>query len=303
MDHCKRLREVYSFFRGIPRLCFRSLTPEGFEAQRVIIDKDINDIASMHDFIRATPNQLPFKASTSPRLVRVEPIDNNWHRTRTELMSDRVAELVFKRIHDATRAQLSETPVQYLADPNARGKAGVLFKHTAHAAHAAIRKGRTLNIIPLSSDPTVDEFIQIPPVGNDGSSRYYSLAILDKKASQNVHADFLNLYMTPISTTEESIASLFISPEHTTFLFQMTVGEKHDIKFRGLDKVVSSLPAKARKDIRFVFVIPDPAEFGVRFQGIGSIQTIDTSQGADTNKIEQFKGIPQYVCRLKLDGE
>jgi len=63
----------------------------------------------------------------------------------------------------------------------------------------------------------------VPCVGKNKKSCYYSLAILEKSGSQKVHADFLDLYMTPISKTEPCINALFISLAYTTLLFQMTV--------------------------------------------------------------------------------
>src|ERR1700677_4088080 len=86
-DHCTRLQEVYSIFRGIPRLCFRSLTPAGLDGQWTLIHDAVDDIKSMDNFIYATTGQLPFVPNTSRRLVRVEPIDDRWLKTRTELLS------------------------------------------------------------------------------------------------------------------------------------------------------------------------------------------------------------------------
>ena len=252
-DHCARLREAYSIFRGIPRLCFRSLTPAGLDVQWALVHHALGDVKSMDNFIHATTGQLPFAPNTSRRLVRVEPIDDRWLKTRTELLSDRIAELVFKRIRMVAMARLSETLVQYLADPDAHSKASILFEH---AAHFTIRRGLTLTMAPLSSDSKTAVAIPIPAVGDNAKSRYYVLNIRKESGSQQVHANFLDLYMTPMSKSEPSIDALFISPTYTTFLFQMTVSERHPISFQGLDKVVSNLPAKAQKDIRFVFIIP-----------------------------------------------
>ena len=298
IDHCRRLRKAYSIFRGIPRLCFRSLTPVGLDAQWAIINHALSDIKSMDNFIRATTEQLPFDTSTSHCLVRVEPTDARWLKTRTELLSDRIAELIFERIRMVTMARLSETLVQYLADPDAHGKVDILFEH---AAHFAIRKGLTLTMTSLSDSKT-EVCMSVPRVGKNEKSRYYSLAIREKSGSQKVHADFLDLYMTPISKTEPSIDALFISSAYTTLLFQMTVSDRHPISFRGLDKVVSNLPAKARKDIRIVFVIPARDASGKTFQGIQSTQHIDTPQLADYAKVEEFTGFSQYVCRLDIDA-
>ena len=131
MDHCERLQKAYSIFRGIPRLCFRSLTPAGLDTQLEAIDHALNEIKSMDDFIRATTGKLPFNPDTS-HLVRVEPIDGGWLKTRTELLSNRIAEQVFQRIRVVTKARLSETLAEYLADPGTHADAVVLFERTAH---------------------------------------------------------------------------------------------------------------------------------------------------------------------------
>ena len=62
--------------------------------------------------------------------------------------------------------------------------------------------------------------------------------------------------MTPVMKKESSIDSLFISSEYTILLFQMAVSDRHPIKFRGLNEVVSKLPAKAAKEIHIVFIMP-----------------------------------------------
>ena len=73
--------------------------------------------------MRATTGRLPFDSNTSHRLVRVEPLDNSLRNACTELLSDRIAEHVFRRIRLVTSALLSETLVQYLADPEPYSKA------------------------------------------------------------------------------------------------------------------------------------------------------------------------------------
>lgn len=91
-------------------------------------------------------------------------------------------------------------------------------------------------------------------------------------------------------------------PQHTlTFLFQMTVSKHHPISFQGLDKVVSNLPAKTQKDIRFMFIIPTRGVLGEVLQGIRSTQSIVTPQHVDKAKVEKFEGFPQYVCMVDID--
>ena len=99
----------------------------------------------------------------SYRLVRVEPVDTDWLKIRTELLSNRIAELVFERIRIVTKARLLETLVQYLADPDAHTKAGILFEH---AAHFSIRKGLVLRMTCLSSGTHLKVSIPVTAVGN-----------------------------------------------------------------------------------------------------------------------------------------
>jgi hypothetical protein len=303
-DHCTRLRKAYSNFAGIPRLCYRALTEDGLQDQLALVDEALRNIGSMDNFIQATKGQLPFESSTSHTLVRVEPDDPAWRVVRTELLSNHIAGLVFERIRLVTAARLSETLAQHLADPDAHSKAAILFKH---AAHFAIRQAITLSMIRLSAgtrrkfDKGKKVDMTIPTVGYNEKSHYYSLDIRASEGSQNVHPDFLGLYMTPVIKTEPSIDGLFISSVYTTYLFQMTVSDHHSIKFRGLDVVVDKLPARARKDIRIVFITPARDASGGAFQGIRSIQPVDSPQGTDAAKVQQFEKIPQFVCRLDLD--
>ncbi|KIM82692.1 hypothetical protein PILCRDRAFT_88384 [Piloderma croceum F 1598] len=104
--------------------------------------------------------------------------------------------------------------------------------------------------------------------------------------------NFLGLYMVPIAESEPSIDALFISSAYTTLLFQMTVSDRHPVSFQGVDKIVNNLPAKARKDICIVFVIPARGSSGEAFRGIQSIQPIDTPQLADNSKVKEFTGFP-----------
>ena len=193
-----------------------------------------------------------------------------------------------------TMAWLSETLVQYLADPDAHSKAGILFKH---AVHFAICKGLTLTLTSLS-DSKMEVCISVPHVGKNEKSCYYSLAIQEKSGSHKVHADFLSLYMTSISKTKPSINALFISSAYITLLFQMMVPDCHSISFRGLEMVVSNLPAKAWKDICIMFVIPTQDRLGKTLQGIQLTQPIDTPQILDKVKVKEFTGFLQSVCQL-----
>jgi len=208
-------------------------------------------------------------------------------------MTSDIAERVFERIRIVMQAQLSKKLTEYLDDPDTHDIASSLF-----AAHFSIRKGLTLSMTRLPSGPKLDIYIPGTPVAKKEKSRYYSLSIRANSRSQAVHSDFLDLYMTPKSKIEPSIDALFISSEYITYLFQMTVSRHHPINFQGLDTVFRALPAKAQKDVRFVFIIPAKGPSGEEYQGIQTVQSIDTPQNAKADKVEKFKQLPQYVCRL-----
>ena len=213
-------------------------------------------------------------------------------------MSNYIAGLVFERIRILTKARFPDKLMEYLSDPSTRGPGGVLFEQ---AAHYSIRKGFTLTMARLPSGETLDVSIPYIPVEKGEKSRYYSLSIGEKSRSQKVHPDFLDLYMTPISKTEPSIDALFISSQHITYLFQMTVSERHPINFQGLDTVFNKLPAIARDDIRFVFIIPAKGPRGEEYQGIRRVQGIDAPQDAVADTVAKFKQLPQYICRLDMN--
>jgi len=298
LDHCEALRNAYSVFRGIPRSCFWSLDPDVLEMQKAEI-KNALDSITLDDFAHAITGQLPFNPTSSHRLVRVEPVDNTkWLTTRTEIKSNHIAELVFERIRILTKARFLDKLMEYLADPNTHGPAGVLFEQ---AAHYSIRKGLTLTMAPLRSGTTLDVSIPSIPVEKNEKSRYYSLSIRERSGSQKVHPDFLDIYMTPKSKIEPSIDALFISSKYITYLFQMTVSPHHPINFRGLDTVFKQLPAAAQQDVRFVFIIPAKGPSGEEYEGIRTVQSIDVPQKADENRVKKYKQLPQYVCRLEMN--
>jgi hypothetical protein len=154
---------------------------------------------------------------------------------------------------------------------------------------------------PLPSGMTLDVSIPGIPIEKNEKSRHYSLSIQEKSGSRNVHPDFLDLYMTPTSKIAPSIDALFISSKNITYLFQMTVSHHHPINFRGLDMVFKQLPATARKDVRFVFIIPAKGPDGKAYEGIRTVQSIDIPQNPNADRVKQFKQLPQYVCRLDIN--
>ncbi|KIM71660.1 hypothetical protein PILCRDRAFT_93764 [Piloderma croceum F 1598] len=162
-DHCTWLRKAYSIFDGILQLYYQALLEDGLQDQLILVDEALGNIESLDNFIWATKGQLPFHSSTSYTL-------------------------------------LSKTLMKHLADPDTRGKVGILFEH---AAHFTIRKAIMLNMIHLSVSMrsrfmVKKVYMTIPAVRNTEKSHYYSLDIWENPGSQNVHPDFLNLYMTPV---------------------------------------------------------------------------------------------------------
>jgi len=252
---------------------------------------------SLDDFAYAIGEERPFTL-TSHCLVRMEPVDTKWLTARTEIKSNHIAEVAFEHIRMVAKAQFSDQLMKFVANPYARGAAGVLFEQ---GAHYSIRKGLTLTMACLPFGTTLDVSIPGIPVEKNEKSRYYSLSIREKQGSQNVHPDFLDLYMTPKSKIEPSIDGLFISSEYITYLFQMTVSRHHPINFQGLATVFDKLPARARQDVRLVFVIPAKGPSGEEYKGIQTVQSIDTPQNADAERVKRYKQLPQYVCRLDMD--
>ena len=297
LAHYEALRSTYSVFSGIPRSCFWCLDPDVLKIQKAEIKTALDSISSADNFAHAIMGQLPFNPNTSHRLVRVEPVDTKWFMTRREIKSNYVAELVFERIRILTKARFPDKLMEYLADPNTHGPAGVLFEQ---AAHYSIRKGLELAITPLPSGTTLDVSISGIPVEKNEKSRYHSLSIWEKSGSQNVHPSFLDLYMTPKSKIEPSIDALFISSKNITYLFQMTVCPRHPINFRGLDTVFNQLPAKAQEDVRIVFIIPANGPSREEYEGIRTVQNIDHPWDANVDRVKKFKQLPQYVCQLDM---
>jgi hypothetical protein len=120
---------------------------------------------------------------------------------------------------------------------------------------------------------------------------------------KKVHADFLNLCMTPISKTEPSIDALFISSAYTTtLLVQMTVSDCILSVFEASTRLSSVTFQQKRGEISRLLYRPETHR-GRRSEGIQSTQRIDTPQLADKVKVEDFTGFSQYVCRLDIDAE
>lgn len=256
------------------------------------IDHALLTISSMDNFVHATTGKLPSDSKATRHLVRVEPIDTYWKVTHTVLMSDHIAQLVFDRIRLLATVQLSDSLTRCLADPDSRGKASALYKQ---GAHWIFRQGGTFKLQALTKKRK-SKTITLSPTGDTMLRFYYTLNIHEAPNSQSVHPTFLDLYMTPVAKTEESIDSLWISHQHVTFLFQMTVSDRHSVKFRGLDAVFSRLPAKAKREVCIVFVKPTEDGSQNRFKE----QSIDISQYADADKVTQFEHFPQYICWLDI---
>lgn len=89
---------------------------------------------------------MPSDSNSSHRLVRAEPVNDDWHNIRTDLLSSYIAEHLFKRIRRVTAVQFSGTLTKYLADPEAYDKTVGLFEHAAYF------KGLTLARTPLAAN-------------------------------------------------------------------------------------------------------------------------------------------------------
>ena len=121
------MQNTYSIFRGIPRSCLWFLDPDVLEAQKAEIKIALDSLTFLDDFARAISGRLPFNPNTSHHLVRVEPIDTKWLRTRTEMKSNYIAELTSERILKLATARFSDKLMGYLANPDTRAPAGILF--------------------------------------------------------------------------------------------------------------------------------------------------------------------------------
>jgi hypothetical protein len=86
MEHSTRLKHAYSIFRGILRAL-----KDGLEEKVEFIEEALRKIMCMENFARATIGQFLFDSSMSHRLIKVERIDNERKKTRTELLSDYVS--------------------------------------------------------------------------------------------------------------------------------------------------------------------------------------------------------------------
>ena len=71
-----------------------------------------------------------------------------WLRTCTQIKCNFIAERVFERIHELTKAQFVDKLMECLGDSRTKGPAGILFEQ---AAHYSIRKGLKLTMTSLQS--------------------------------------------------------------------------------------------------------------------------------------------------------
>jgi hypothetical protein len=282
--HDEKLLEMFTMLRGIPRRCFRALFGEELEVKAI---KDaIGDIQSIEEFIMAASGPIPFKKLTSHVLVRTEPTDAQWGNPHTELLSEYVASLVYDRINLHHSMTIRNSIDCLLRTPKARGWGGNLFER---AIHRRFRAGITLHPNGMDDDsPTLD--IEIKPVESEAGGYFHTLSVRKEARSRKVAITFLNQYLIPLSSTAETIDSVYISKD-VTVLFQITVSPSHDLNLKGITELTDELPFEAKKRICIVFVVPDHETTTKSYKR----QMIVVPAGMPTDMVSKVVEYHQYV--------
>jgi len=230
--------------------------------------------------------------ATSHTLVKIEPVDQSWILTRTELLSDYIARKVYERISLYQAIKGSESISALLLDPDARGYSGKLFEQ---AVHHKFRRGRVFDPEGITANSAPFR-VMISNIDEEADGYFYTLSVLAGKGSQKVADKYLGQYMIPVLKTQESIDSVWLS-EEVTVLFQITVSGNHPLKFRGIIKLLDPLPAKAKKDVRIVFVVPAGDKSTANFKQ----QNITCPIGTPDAEVEVLRRYPQYVHYVDLE--
>jgi len=289
-DEC--LQEAYWKFAGIPRICYKAFSLSAMEEHIGKIDLALVNIKPIKDFARAMKGLLDFKQETSHHLVKMEPIpDTHWKKSRSELKSSFISELVFKQVCLHQMTKLSEDISGLLLNPDSRGHAGRLFEP---AAHRAFEKGMRIepNAITPNAPPLVLDIHKADP---NIPRRFYTLSVRAAPRSKTAHTKYFGQYLIPISKIQDSVDAVVIYKYFTVFL-QITVTAKHGIKLDGILDLLKELPANAKKELFIVFVLPSDDKETRSF----GRQKIITRQGASAKDIALVSSIPQYVYRLPL---
>ena len=285
----ERLLDLFTIFRGIPRRCFRALFGEEV-LERQTINAAIDEIQSITEFAEASSGPLPFKKASSHVLVRVEPTDGWWGNPVTELLSEYVANLVYERIKLHQTMTIRSSIDHLLRTPQARGWAGNLFEK---AIHRRFRRGITFHPEAMDENSLPLE-IKIDPARSEADGYFHTLSVRKEARSRKVAIDFLNQYLVPLSSTAETIDSVYISKD-VTVLFQITVSASHDLNLKGISELTDELPFQAKQRICIVFVLPDHDTSLKPYKR----QRIAVPTGK--SDVTNAKGYHQYVYYADLD--
>ena len=232
---------------------------------------------------------MSFHQSESHVLVRIEPTDDKWGDPVTNLLSDFVAELVFKRIRLYYHTTICQSLDNLLRYPNTRGWAGKLFEQ---AVHRRFRRGIKFSPQVMGSSSAALD-IQIDEVNDEAECYFHTLAVRTTARSRKVAVNFLNQYLIPLSSTAETIDSVYISRDVTVF-FQITVSPSHDLNLKGITELTDELPHDAKKRVCIVFVLPDRVTTVRPYKR----QKIVSPAGVLNSVAE---GYPQYVFYVDMN--
>ena len=280
------LRDAYTKLSGIPRRCFRALRPDGDEHEMKKIERAINNIKNLKDFADSTTGPLPFRNKMSRALVRMEPTDNTWKDQITDLLSTHVAELMYERISLQNTISIRDSIDFLLRTPDARSWGGKMFEL---GVHRVFRKGIKFEPRPMDDDaPPLT--VEIKTAERESSGYFHTLSVRARPGPRKVGDKFLNHYLVPLSSTQETVDAVYISDDVTVF-FQMTVSPSHNLNLEGITELTNELPAAAKKRICIVFIVPDHEITVKNYQR----QTIVCPIEVDQDAVETVVGYKQYV--------
>jgi hypothetical protein len=94
------------------------------------------------------------------------------------------------------------------------------------------------------NSPTLD--IKIDSVKSEAGSYFHTLSVRKEARSRKVAVTFLNQYLIPLSSTAETIDSVYISKD-VTVLFQITVTPSHDSTSKASPNSLTNFHLKGRK--------------------------------------------------------
>ena len=101
--------------------------------------------------------------------------------------------------------------------------------------------------------PTLD--FKINPFKSEADRYFHTLSVRKEARSRKVAIAFLNQYLIPLSSTAETIDSVYISKD-ITVLFRITVSAS-DVNLKGITELTHELPFEGTKRICIVFVVLD----------------------------------------------